>query len=45
MLYTAYKIYANILNERLKREIERKLRGEGTWFKDDGRDIRDTSCN
>lgn len=45
MLCTAYKIYANILNERLKGEIERKLRGEGTSSKNDGRDIRDTSCN
>lgn len=27
---TAYKIYANILNERLKREAERKL-GEGQF--------------
>lgn len=45
MFHTAYEIYANILNEKLKGEIERKLRGEGTSSKDDGRDIRDTSCN
>lgn len=45
MFHTAYEIYANILNEKLKREIKRKLRGEGTSSEDDGRDIRDTSCN
>jgi len=31
LMDTAYKIYANILNERLKKEVE-KIRGRTVWL-------------
>lgn len=39
---TAYKIYANVLNERLKKEAERKLEGQFRFRK--GRGTIDAIC-
>lgn len=44
LMDTAYKIYANILNERLKREVERKLEEAQFGFRKERRTIECNIC-